>query len=248
MVDCLGSPWLGPPEGTRPMTDTSHTPLDAIARRALEWIASGAVVGLGSGHAAAAFIQELAIHLRKGLRVRGIPTSQGSADLAIKLGIPLTTFDETGTIDVDVDGADEVDPQGNLIKGYGGALVREKIVAANSRRFVVLVGSEKLVAQLGGRGKLPIEIIPFALPTIRQALAQLRIEGEVRSEGGKPWLSDNGNLILDCRIPVLENPAELELALRAIPGVVGTGLFLNMQPTIVIQHPDRIEVRQGAGV
>ena len=114
------------------MTDVPHVPLDAIARRALEWVANGAVVGLGTGHAATAFIHELAMRLRKGLRVRGVPTSQASADLAIKLGIPLTSLDQSPTIDVDVDGADEVDPQGNLIKGYGGALVRERIVAASA--------------------------------------------------------------------------------------------------------------------
>jgi ribose 5-phosphate isomerase A len=227
------------------MTDAPQVPLDAIARRALEWVANGAVVGLGSGHAATAFIHELAMRLRKGLRVRGVPTSQASADLAIKLGIPLTTLEQAGTIDVDVDGADEVDPQGNLIKGYGGALVREKVVATDSRQFVVLVGSEKLVSQLGGRGKLPVEVIPFALPTCRQALARLGYDSQVRQEGGKPWFSDNGNLILDCRIPLLDNPIAVEAALRAIPGLVGTGLFLNMRPTIVIQHPDRMEVREG---
>jgi ribose 5-phosphate isomerase A len=227
------------------MTDVPQVPLDAIARRALEWVANGAVVGLGTGHAATAFIHELAMRLRKGLRVRGIPTSQASADLAIKLGIPLTTLEQSPSIDVDVDGADEVDPQGNLIKGYGGALVRERIVAASARRFVVLVGNEKLVSRLGSRGKLPVEVVPFALPTCRQALARLGLEAHVRQEGGKPWLSDNGNPILDCRIPPLDDPVATETAIRAIPGVVGTGLFLNMRPTIVIQHPDRIEVRDG---
>ena len=203
------------------------------------------MVGLGTGHAATAFIHELALRLRKGLRVRGIPTSQASADLAIKLGIPLTSLEQSPTIDVDVDGADEVDPQGNLIKGYGGALVRERIVAASARRFVVLVGSEKLVPQLGSRGKLPLEVVPFALPTCRQALARMGFEAEVRHDGTRPWLSDNGNPILDCRIPLLDDPLAVEATLRAIPGVVGSGLFLGMRPTIVIQHADRIEVREG---
>jgi ribose 5-phosphate isomerase A len=225
------------------MTEAPHVPLDAIARRALEWVTNGAVVGLGTGHAATAFIHELAMRLRQGLRVRGIPTSQASADLAIQLGIPLTTFDQVPAIDVDVDGADEVDPRGNLIKGYGGALVREKIVACSSRRFVILVGEEKLVSRLGSRGKLPVEVVPFALPTCRRALAALGYEGEVRQEQGKPWATDNGNLILDCRVPPLDHPAEVETAIRGIPGVVGTGLFLDMRPTVVIQHADRIEVR-----
>jgi ribose 5-phosphate isomerase A len=129
--------------------------LHAIAAAALDLIHDGNVVGLGTGHAATAFIHTLG---KRGLRVRGIPTSQASADLARQLGIPLTTLEEAGAIDVAVDGADEVDPQLNLIKGYGGALVREKIVAAAARRFVVLVGPEKLVPVLGTRGRLPVTV------------------------------------------------------------------------------------------
>jgi ribose 5-phosphate isomerase A len=226
------------------MTDAPHFPLDAIARRALEWVSNGAVIGLGTGHAATAFIHELAVRMKKGLRVRGIPTSQGSADLAIKLGIPLTTLEQVSAIDVDVDGADEVDPYGNLIKGYGGALVRERIVAASSRRFVVLVGSEKLVTKLGSHGKLPVEVVPFALAPCQRALAALGFEGEVRLKAGQRLLTDNGNYILDCRIPQLDHPEAVDAAIRAIPGVVGTGLFLNMRPTVVIQHPGIIEVRE----
>jgi len=226
------------------MTDAPHFPLDAIARRALEWVSNGAVIGLGTGHAAEAFIQELAVRMRKGLRVRGIPTSQGSADLAIKLGIPLTTLEQVSAIDVDVDGADEVDPFGNLIKGYGGALVRERIVATSSRRFVVLVGSEKLVTKLGSHGKLPVEVVPFGLAPCGRALTALGYESQVRLKAGERLLTDNGNHILDCRIPQLDHPEAVDAAIRAIPGVVGTGLFLNMRPTVVIQHPGVIEVRE----
>src|SRR4051812_29118900 len=131
------------------------------AERALELVPDGAVVGLGTGRAATAFIVALGERVRAGLRVRGVPTSQASADLAHQLGIPLTTLDEVEAIDVAVDGADEVDPRCDLIKGYGGALVREKIVAAAARQFVVLVGPDKLVAELGARGKLPVEVLPF---------------------------------------------------------------------------------------
>ncbi|HEX4142008.1 MAG TPA: ribose-5-phosphate isomerase RpiA [Pirellulales bacterium] len=226
------------------MTDVPHFPLDAIARRALEWVSNGAVVGLGTGHAATAFIEELAVRMRKGLRIRGIPTSQGSADLAIKLGIPLTTLEQVSAIDVDVDGADEVDPHGNLIKGYGGALVRERIVASAARRFVVLVGSEKLVTRLGSHGKLPVEVVPFGLAPCQRVLATLGFDADVRLKAGERIVTDNGNYILDCRIPQLDDPQRVEAAIRAIPGVVGTGLFLNMRPTVVIQHPGIIEVRE----
>ncbi|HTU24876.1 MAG TPA: ribose-5-phosphate isomerase RpiA [Pirellulales bacterium] len=226
------------------MSDVPHVPLDAIARRALEYVTAGAVVGLGTGHAATAFIEELAMRMRKGLRVRGIPTSQASAELAIKLGIPLTTLEQTAAIDVDVDGADEVDPDGNLIKGYGGALVRERIVAASAKRFVILVGNEKLVDRLGSHGKLPVEVVPFALPLCQRSLASLGYESQVRLKSGERQLTDNGNHILDCRIPRLDDPAAVDAAIRAIPGVVGTGLFLNMRPTIVIQHPGEIEIRE----
>ena len=131
--------------------------LKAIAERALERIPNGSVVGLGTGRAATAFIQLLGERVKNGLSVRGVPTSRGSAHLATQLGIKLTSFDEIDGIDVDVDGADEVDPNLDLIKGYGRALVREKIVAASSRRLVILVGDEKLVPRLGTRGKLPVE-------------------------------------------------------------------------------------------
>jgi ribose 5-phosphate isomerase A len=214
---------------------------EAIAATALELIPNGGVVGLGTGHAATAFIHALS---KSGLHVRGIATSEASADLARTLGIPLTTLDEAGAIDVAVDGADEVDPQLNLIKGYGGALVREKIVAAAARRFVILVGPEKLVPILGARGRLPVEVVPFGIPLCRQRLAALGFEGERRMHDALPFITDNGNAILDCRIGPLDRPAEVEQQIRAIPGVVGTGLFLGMAHTVLIAHGDTVETRQ----
>jgi len=225
------------------MTPTPHE-LRAIAERALEMIPDGAAVGLGTGHAATAFIHALGERVRAGLRVRGLPTSQASADLARQLGIPLVTFDEVDTLDVDVDGADEVDPHGNLIKGYGGALVREKIVASAARRLIILVGPEKLVPVLGSRGTLPVEVVPFGLGPCRRRLTALGCVGQLRRHEDRPFVSDNGNYILDCRISPLERPGEWEQALRAIPGVVGTGLFLDMAPTVLIQQGDSVEVRQ----
>jgi ribose 5-phosphate isomerase A len=218
--------------------------LQAIATRALELVADNSVLGLGTGHAAAAFLHALGERVRQGLRVRGVPTSRASADLARQLGIPLTNFDEVETLDVAIDGADEVDPQLNLIKGLGGALVREKIVAAAARRFVILVGDEKLVPTLGAHGTLPVEVVPFALGTCRRRLAELAGEPCLRLEGGKPYVSDNGNHILDCRVGPLPSPRELELQLRAVPGVVGTGLFLGMAHMVLIGKGDTVEVRE----
>ncbi len=220
--------------------------LQAIAQRALELIPNDSVVGLGTGHAAAAFIHALGQKVAGGFRVRGIPTSQASAELAQSLGIALTTFDQVELIDVDIDGADEVDPRGNLIKGYGGALVREKIVAEASRRVVILVGEEKLVPQLGSHGILPVEVAPFGLQTCLRRLAGLGFTPEARRSDGRLFVTDNGNHILDCRIQPLPRPDETERAIRDIPGVVGTGLFLGMAPTVLIGRGGNVEVREFA--
>jgi len=221
-------------------------PLDlrAIAERAVEMVPDGSVVGLGTGHAAVAFLHVLAERVGAGLRVSGVPTSQTSADLARQLGIPLTDLEKVEGIDIDIDGADEVDPHCNLIKGYGGALVREKIVAAASRRLVILVGPEKLVPVLGARGILPIEVLPFGLPLCRRRLAALGFAFQLRMHTGEVFVTDNGNNILDCVISPLERPAELEQTLRALPGVVDTGLFLGMAPTILIQQGENVEIRK----
>lgn len=215
-----------------------------LGRRAMEYVSPGFIVGLGTGKAATAFIEELGQAVRGGLAIRAVATSKASEELAQKLGIPLTTLADLDGLDVTVDGADEVDPHCNLIKGYGGAMVREKIAASASRTRVILVGAEKLVPVLGTRGKLPIEVVPFGLSFCRRRLAALGFKSDVRQREGKPLVTDNGNHILDCRIPTLEEPARLETLLMMIPGIVGTGLFLGLANTILIQHADRVEVRQ----
>jgi ribose 5-phosphate isomerase A len=215
--------------------------IERVARKALEFVPAGGVVGLGTGKAATAFIHALA---QANLNVRGVPTSQASETLAAQLGIPLTSLDDVSHIDVDFDGADEVDPAGNLIKGYGGALLREKIVASSSKSFVVLVGAEKLVDKLGQRGKLPVEIIPFALGPCRRILPTHGCDPVLRMAGDRPFITDNGNYILDCRVAPLDRPRDLEMALRRIAGVVDTGLFLNMASAIIVGHADRVETRK----
>jgi ribose 5-phosphate isomerase A len=215
------------------------------AEHALQQIADGQVVGLGSGRAATEFVQALAQRVQSGLRVRCVPTSERTADLARKLGITLTALADVDGVDVAVDGADEVDPQLRLIKGYGGALVREKIVAASAKRFLVLVGPEKLVQVLGERGTLPVEVLPFGIHLVQRRLERIGLASQTRQTQGSTFVSDNGNVILDVRIQPLVEPAALEQLLRAIPGVVGTGLFVDMADTVLIQHPDRVEVRSG---
>lgn len=225
-------------------TNTPDT--DAIAAKAVELIAPDMVVGLGTGRAATAFIRALGAKVQAGLRVRGLPTSEVSGALATELGIPLVTFDDIDRIDVTVDGADEVDPNGHLIKGYGGALVREKIVAAYSRKFVVLAGAEKVVQVLGERGKLPVEVVAFALTPCRKHLEEMGFPSQPRTKDGQLVVTDNGNYILDCHTTAIPNPAETDTKMLAIPGVVGTGIFARMAHVIMIQSANgSVEVRQG---
>jgi ribose 5-phosphate isomerase A len=205
-----------------------------IYERALEFVPDGAAIGLGSGHAAAAFIQLLGQRVKAGLRVRGVPTSQASADLATRHGIPLVSLEEAMPLVVTVDGADEVDPHLNLIKGWGRALVREKIVAASSRQRVILVGPGKEVPVLGTRGNLPVEVVPFALPLCIDRLRELGLRPTPYMVNSKLFLSDNGNAILDCGVDPIKDPADLDLRIRAIPGVVGTGLFLGMADVVLV--------------
>lgn len=214
------------------------------AEQALAYVEDGAVIGLGSGRASTAFVHALAERVKRGLRIRGVPTSQATADLAAELGIPLATLDEAPSLDVAFDGADEVDPSLDLIKGYGGALVREKIVAASAKRFVVLVGSEKLVPVLGARGILPIEVVPFGEALCRRKLAELGLHPKVRMTKDRPYLTDNGNHILDCGLSPISDPAGLEQSMLSIPGVLGTGLFIRMADLVVIEDNGRVDIKE----
>ncbi len=216
-----------------------------LAETALQYVRDGQILGLGTGRAAASFITALGEQVAKGLNVRGIPTSRASADLARSLGIPLVSLDDVEAIDIAFDGADEVDPCLNLIKGRGGALVREKIVAAAASRFVVLVGEEKLVTTLGEKGALPVEVVPFARGFCLRQLEALGCKPEPRlTADGSPYISDNGNPILDCHIAALDDPAGLERAILALPGVVDTGLFLAMAHDVIVGDDQAARVLQ----
>jgi ribose 5-phosphate isomerase A len=223
-----------------------------IVERALDLVPNGSRIGLGSGRASQAFVKALGERVRAGgLRVHGVPTSEETANLARQEGIPLMILAEAGILDLTVDGADEVDPNLALIKGYGRALVREKIVAASSRRLVILVGDEKLVPRLGTRGKLPVEVVPFALPLCQRRLSALACRGVPYQQGNALFVTDNGNHIIDCQIEAIRDPVRLELDIRAIPGVVGTGLFLGMADTVLVGERNTFrlieERRRGPG-
>ncbi len=221
---------------------------DPLVEAAFGMISPGTVVGLGSGRAATRFIRALGTRVADGLQIRGVPTSRASATLASELRIPLTTLDEVESIDVAIDGADEVDPQLNLIKGLGDAMVREKIIASAARRFVILVGPEKLVGRLGEHGVLPVEVVPFALAVCQRKLGSLGYPSVPRSKDGQLFTSDNGNHILHCQITALSDPVGVELAIRSIPGVVGTGLFLAMADAVIIDRGSTAEIRRRASV
>jgi len=220
--------------------------LERLVARALDHVRDGTVVGLGSGRTASAFVRALGARVGQGLRVRGVPTSEATARLAREVGVPLASLEE-GILDITVDGADEVDPDLDLIKGYGGALVRERIVATASRRRIALVGGEKLVPVLGTRGRLPVEVIPFAWPVVVRELAALGCRPTLRMSGGEPFVTDSGNRIADCAVRPIEAKAAFARDLRAISGVVDTGLFLGIADLVLVaERGDVREMRRGA--
>ena len=209
-----------------------------VYERALEFVRDGATVGLGSGRASTQFITLLGARVRDGLKVRGVATSQSSADLAVSLGIPVVSLEEGMPLDVAVDGADECDPNLDLIKGYGRALVREKVVAAAAKKFIVIFGTKppndvKNVPVLGTKGKLPVEVVPFAVPLARSRLRDLGCDPVLWMKDGKPGVTDNGNHILDCGIRPIGDAAAFQAQIREIPGVVDTGLFLGMAHVVL---------------
>jgi ribose 5-phosphate isomerase A len=197
------------------------------ALAALEEIRDGMIVGLGSGSTASIFIRELGKAKRE---VIGIPTSEASRRIAEEVGVRLTTFNEHPEIDVTVDGADEVSAQLDLMKGLGGALVREKIVAHASRRVVIIVDESKLVQQLGSKVPIPVEVIPLAVPRILRQLAGAR----VREHNGQALITDNGNMILDWKHGTIDDPAALEKQLKAMTGVVDSGIFAGVASVVIV--------------
>lgn len=212
------------------------------ARRAVEFVEDGMALGLGSGSTATLFIRELAKRAAaEHLQLRCIATSEASDRLARELGLTMTTFRDTPVLDLDVDGADEVGPGLALIKGGGGAHLREKIVASASRQFLVVVDSTKQVAELG-KFPLPVEVIQLALPLVERKLTDLGLNPTLRPArtGTGPWVTDEGNLILDCHCGVIPDPERLAAEIRSVVGVVEHGLFLHMANLALVAGEDGV--------
>lgn len=201
------------------------------------------VLGLGTGSTAGFVIQELAARIAQGLRVIAIPTSEHTAELARRLGISLATFGEHRRIDLTIDGADEVERRTlNLIKGHGGALLREKIVAAASNRFVVVVDDEKLVGRLGERFPVPVEVVQFGWQATAAALEKLGATPELRQTDGRAFVTDGGNFILDCRLAAIDDPRAVECRLNTTVGVVENGLFVERASAVIVASDNGVEI------
>jgi ribose 5-phosphate isomerase A len=211
----------------------------AAAEKALELVQDGMLLGLGSGSTVRYFTEGVGRLVAGGMTVRGVPTSRATAELAAELGIPIVT-ELIGQIDLAVDGADEVDSALNLIKGRGGAMTREKLVAASAKRFVIVVDESKLVKQLGV-GVLPVEVLPYLWRSTAERLISLGVSLVVRGGEEAPFITDNGNLILDLTVEEgggIKDAAALDVKLKGITGVVEHGLFVGMTDTVIVAGPE----------
>jgi len=214
---------------------------EAAGRAAAKLVRDGDIVGLGTGSTAYFAVVALGERVKAGLKIIGIPTSLHTADLARAVGIPLTTLDEHPEIDITIDGADEVDPKLNLIKGGGGALTREKVIATASKKMVVVADSGKVVAVLG-KFPLPVEVIPFARTVVERKIVALGASPKLRMKpDGSPFLTDNGNQILDCSFGKIDDPPALARELSGTPGVVEHGLFIGLAKLVVVGRGASVE-------
>jgi ribose 5-phosphate isomerase A len=213
---------------------TSDQEKELAARASLQFVRDGDVVGLGSGSTAAYAVRYLGERVRAGMKIRGIATSVQTQNLAASVGIPLTTLEEVQRIDVTIDGADEFDPELRLIKGAGGALLHEKIVASASRQVIIIADSSKLVCVLG-KVPLPVEVIRFAEALVSEKISVLGATVRLRkNKAGKPFITDEGNHILDCHFGQIPDPPALAHTLSEIPGVVEHGLFINLADLMLL--------------
>jgi ribose 5-phosphate isomerase A len=214
----------------------------AAALAAVDYVRDGMVVGLGTGSTAKHLVMALEEKVKAGLKIRGVSTSQETAALAARCGITLIDHEPRWKIDVAFDGADQVDPSFNLIKGGGGALLKEKIVAASAKQFVVLVDYTKRVAVLGGAFPLPVEVAPFGWGSTAKHIEVLTASRVVlRERGGTPFRTESGHLIVDVHLAAIDQPQELEIALNFIPGVVETGLFVDRTDVLIVGTPQGTE-------
>ena len=210
---------------------------ETAARKAVEYVCDGMIVGLGTGSTTEYAIRALGERVAEGLKIRGIPTSEASARLAAECHIPVLGFEDIEAVDLTIDGADEVDPDLNLIKGMGGALLREKIVAAATTREIIVVDPSKVVPKLGTRSPLPVEVLPFGWVPVQRRLADKGWRTELRhaASGNGPAETDNGNYVLDCYVPDgIDDAAATERWLNAIPGVLDNGLFVGLTDLVIV--------------
>jgi len=220
---------------------------DAKRRAALEavkHVKDGFTVGLGSGSTAAFAIREIGRRIREeNIKVLGVSTSYQSYILAVECGIPLTNLGEHPQIDLDIDGADQIDRDLNLIKGGGGALLREKVVASAAKEVIIVADETKLSERLGENRTIPLEVLPFAVPVVMLKIKGIGGNPRLREKNtGGPYITDNGNFILDVDFGPIDNPEELDKKLKSIPGIVETGLFIGMANIAYIGTPENIEV------
>ena len=223
----------------------------AAAARAIEFVENGMVLGLGTGSTAAFVVAQLGARIAQGLAIVAIPTSEQTAAQARRLGIPLTSFAEHRRIDLAIDGADEVHRATlDLIKGRGGALLREKIVAAASDRYIIVVDQEKLVDRLGEHAPVPVEVAQFGWQATAAALERLGAEPKLRgAPSGQPFVTDGGNLILDCHFGPIEDPQETEQLINSVVGVIDNGLFVGRSSMVIVASENGVDMltRRGAG-
>ncbi|WP_447985531.1 ribose-5-phosphate isomerase RpiA [Nitrospira sp. Nam74] len=217
------------------------------AEAALDYVKDGHVVGLGTGSTVRHLLAALQQRVQAGLRVTGVPTSEETAELARKAGIPLLTDDDLWPIDVAIDGADQVDPRLHLIKGGGGALLREKIVASNARQLVIMIDETKQVPVLGGTFPLPIEVLPFGWRNTACAIEQLGGKTIRRERNGHVFRTVSGHYILDLHMARIDAPAELEARLNRIPGVIECGLFVGQTDVLIVGTSHGVEVHKPLG-
>ena len=206
----------------------------AAAEAAVALVKEGSIVGLGTGSTAKYAILKLGDMAQDGFEVRGVPTSIATANLAKEHGIPLTSLEEFPEIDLTIDGADEVDPHLDMIKGMGGALFREKLVAAASKKVAIAVDASKLVKRLGSRIPLPVEVHPFGWKVTKGRLEGLGATAELRVASGETVRTDNDNYLLDCRFRAIKEPGDLERAINDVPGVIENGLFVGVASVVFV--------------
>lgn len=240
----IDSPW--PEAGDHVTVGGEEEEKRSAAVHAAGFIRDGMVLGLGTGSTVRHLLTEIADRLKRGelSDIVGVATSEDTARRARALQIPIGTLAEYPELDLTIDGADEVDPRLEVIKGLGGALMREKIVASVSRELVIIVDESKLVARLGTKGPLPVEIEPFAAPVLVPFFREMGVEPALRRDvAGEPFHTDGGNLIFDCRFDAgIDDPRGLQTLLKERPGILETGLFIGMARRVVVASPDGVRV------